>query len=178
MKKTRFNVMNILQKVDNNKVYHYIVINDVGRSIKIYIADDVMLYENVVGDTIDFPIVGAKFSRTQKGTILIVPDSNYMAFIISANSGFRGSVNLYIDKIKVYKDDDVTNDYQVVSNLLSYHSPKGALGATDNILINIPKTVKRITIPAYRTGRRIDNNDIIVTYDFNLDSDYPVTKSF
>jgi len=175
--KTRFNVMNILQKVDSDNTFYYFSINNNGKNRNIYIDKKIILNSpNIVNDTIDFPVINAKFIQTKKGTILLVPD-DYMAFIINIKSGFRGYAFLDTNNIKVYDNNNNKIDFQIISNITSYHSPKGTLGMTDNILINIPKTVKRITIPAYRTGRRIDNNNVIIAYDFNLNSDYPVTKT-
>ena len=176
--KTRFNVMNILQKVDSDNTFYYFSINNNGKNRNIYIDKKLRLNSyNIVNDTIDFPVINAKFVQTKKGTILLVPDNDYMAFIINIKSGFRGYAFLDKNNIKVYDNNNNKIDFQIISNITSYHSPKGTLGMTDNILINIPKTVKRITIPAYRTGRRIDNNNVIIAYDFNLNSDYPVTKT-
>lgn len=102
-----------------------------------------------VNDQIEFPIKNATIVETEKGGYVIRPGSNtVMAY--TTNCGYRGCANIEkfdSEPIKVVKKE-------------VYSSPCGSLGEDYEYLIefNTPK----IRFLVYRTGRRVERNEIYV----------------
>jgi len=110
-----------------------------------------------------FPLLNAKFVKKETGTVLLVPEDDIIAMVVSAHSGYRGAV--YSFEIESVEDKHHNPlPYDRVYEFVEYHSPSGALGESQYVFINIPIDAKYIKVKADTSGRRIKSGVKFIYY--------------
>ncbi|MCW1309518.1 MAG: hypothetical protein OH344_02395 [Candidatus Parvarchaeota archaeon] len=80
------------------------------------------------------PWEGVKIIKTAKGSLVAVPDKNFVVVEIMAPKKFRGhSYIKVLDKLETF-------EYWV------FESPRGRVGTQKNVLVNVPNTVNTIRL--------------------------------
>lgn len=120
-------------------------------SFRLWVASK-LLVKNKEGDMeLGFPVRGAKITKTEKGSFVMRPDTDWMVYDVFISSGYRGASSL-----KIIKPANAERfDYCI------YNSSRGSLGTNDGAMINVPlETTLRVQY--HRSGRRIDHPDGIM----------------
>ncbi|MCX8209399.1 MAG: hypothetical protein N3G79_07150, partial [Sulfolobales archaeon] len=77
---------------------------------------------------VEFP-ARARVIKTEKGTLVLKPDPNYITHYIFEKCGFRGGSDIEIEKPEGAE----------IYYFSEYESPKGSLGISTGALVVIPK---------------------------------------
>lgn len=98
-------------------------------------------------EVIILPVEGAKIFRTEKGSLVIRPETEWNVFYVEVVSGYRGSAAI-----------ERVDGGEVVAQGEILHSPLGNLGLTAFAFINSQN--KFVDIFGRRSGRRIEKKEV------------------
>ncbi|MEM4385533.1 MAG: hypothetical protein QXD03_03190 [Candidatus Anstonellales archaeon] len=134
----------------HGKVYHVIYL---GKNI------DQDLYKD---GKIKFPIDNHKIIRTQKGTLILIPDSSSWCGSAYIKCGYRGSSHLTLINPR-------QEDFDVYLRFEIYRSQVGSLGISEGYLFSLNKNISTVVKYEYkRTGRTYGSDPeggLIITPD-------------
>lgn len=105
-------------------------------------------------DVVEFPVRDAWIDATKAGSLVLRPRTGGVVYYVTIASGYRGTASIATCRRH-------HGECLVMAAGDEYHSGQGALGATAWALVNADG---QIEVRGHRSGRRVDDGTVAVTY--------------